>query len=164
MKVPDKPNEYMDFEEAARMIVSSDIDDIIAWNDYFVIGDIEEIKKIVRAHGIINIGVEDIICTLSTTNTNYVTSGEGMGANRVVTALNHAINRLPVKLQDIEKVIVYVWISECSPILMSEIRGMIKFFGYNFPGIDLIWDVAMDPDIDEDIKKTLIAINKHKLC
>ena len=45
MKVPDKPNEYMDFEEAARMIVSSDIDDIIAWNDYFVIGDIEEIKK-----------------------------------------------------------------------------------------------------------------------
>ena len=164
MEAPDKHNEYMDFEEAARMIVPSDIDNIIKWNDYHISGDIEEIKKIVRAHGIINIGVEDIICTLSTANTIYVTSGEGMGADKIVTALNHAISRLPVKLQDIEKAIVNVWISECHPILMSEIKGMVKYFGYKFTGIDLIWGVAVDSDINEDIKITLIAVNKHKSC
>lgn len=164
MEALDKHKEYMDFEEAARMIVPSDIDNIINWNNYHVSGDIDEIKKIVRAHGIINIGVEDIISTLSTTNANYVTSGGGMGADRVVEALNHAVHKLPVKLQDIEKVIVHVWVSECRQILMSEIKGIVKYFGYKFPEIDLIWGVAVDSDINEDIKITLIAVNRHKLC
>lgn len=164
MEAPNNHNEYIDFEEATRMIVPSDIDNIINWNSYYISGDIEEIKKIVRAHGIINIGVEDIVSTLSITNTNYVTSGEGMGLDRMVMALNRAINRLPVKLQDIGKVIVNMWISECHPILMSEIEGMVKYFGYKFPEIDLIWGVTVNADINEDIKITLIAVNKHKLC
>lgn len=164
MEASDKHNEYPDFEVAARRIAQSDIDNRINWDDYFIIGDIEEIKKIARVHGIINIGVDNIISTLSTTNTNYVTSGQGMGADRVVSALNQAIDRLPVELQDIEKVIVNVWISECRQILMSEIKGMVKYFGYKFPEIDLICGIAVDSDINEDIKITLIAVNKHKLC
>lgn len=152
------------FEQIGKMNVSSDIDNIINWNAYYISGDIEEIKKIVRAHGIINISAEDIVCTLSTANTNYVTSGEGMGVDRIILALNRAIGRLPVKMNDIEKVIVNVWVSECRPILMSEIKGMVKYFGYKFPGIDLIWGVAVDSDINEDIKITLIAVNRHKLC
>lgn len=164
MEALDKHKEYMDFEEAARMIVPSDIDNIINWNNYHVSGDIDEIKKIVRAHGIINIGVEDIISTLSTTNTNYITSGESSGEDRVIMALNHAVHKLPVELQNIEKVIVHVWVSECRQILMSEIKGIVKYFGYKFPEIDLIWGVAVDSDINEDIKITLIAVNRHKLC
>lgn len=152
------------FEQIGKMNVSSDIDNIINWNAYYISGDIEEIKKIVRAHGIINIGVEDIISTLSTTNTNYITSGESSGEDRVIMALNHAVHKLPVELLNIEKVIVNVWVSECHQILMSEIKGMVKYFGYKFPEIDLIWGVAVDSDINEDIKITLIAVNRHKLC
>ena len=152
------------FEQIGKMNVSSDIDNIINWNNYHVSGDIDEIKKIVRAHGIINIGVEDIISTLSTTNTNYITSGESSGEDRVIMALNHAVHKLPVELQNIEKVIVNVWVSECHQILMPEIKGMVKYFGYKFPEIDLIWGVAVDSDINEDIKITLIAVNRHKLC
>lgn len=39
-KETDKNNEYRDmlFEEAAMMIVSSDIDNIIRWNDYYISG------------------------------------------------------------------------------------------------------------------------------
>jgi len=164
MTATDKHDEYMDFDVAARMIVSSDIDYIISWYDYFIRGDFDEIKKIVRADGIINIGVEDIISTLSTTNTNYVTSGSGFGMYRIDMALNRAINRLPVKLQDIQKVIINVWISDCRHILMSEIKEMGKCLECNFPQRDLIWGIAVDPDIKEDIKITLIAVNKHKLC
>lgn len=152
------------FEQIGKMNVSSDIDNIINWNAYYISGDIEEIKKIARAHGIINIGVEDIISTLSTTNTNYITSGESSGEDRVIMALNHAVHKLPVELLNIEKVIVNVWVSECHQILMSEIKGMVKYFGYKFPEIDLIWGVAVDSDINEDIKITLIAVNRHKLC
>ncbi len=164
MEALDKHNEYMDFEEAARMIVPPDIDNIINWNNYHVSGDIDEIKKIVRAHGIINIGVEDIISTLSTTNTNYVTSGIGTGPNRILTALNHAIDQLPVELQDIEKMIVNVLTSEFKPVVMSEIKAMVKRLGYTLPVINLIWGVAVDPDMNDDIKITLIAASKHKLC
>ena len=108
MKVPDKLNEYTDTEEALKMIISSDIDNMINWNDYHISGDIEEIKKIVRAHGIINVGVDDLICTMSTTNTNYVTTGKGRGSKRVLIALKQAIERLSVKLQDIEKCFNYL--------------------------------------------------------
>ena len=161
METTIKHDDYTRFEEAAKVIVSSDINNNINWNDYFVSGDIDEIKKIVRAHGIINISVEDIICTLSTTNANYVTSGEGMGIDRVVTALNHAIDKLPVKVQDIEKMIVNLWISKSQSIEMSEIKGMVKYFGCKFPDIDLIWGIAIDPDINGDgIKITLIAGSK----
>lgn len=161
MEATKKHDDYTRFEETAKVIVSSDINNNINWNDYHISGDIEEIKKIVCAHGIINIGVEDIVSTLSTTNTNYVTSGTGMGEDRVMMALNRAVHRLPVKLQDIEKVIVHVWISEQYPILMSEINGMVKCFGYKIPEIDLIWGIAIDSDINDDgINITLIAGNK----
>lgn len=83
MEASDKHNEYPDFEVATRRIAQSDIDNRINWDDYFIIGDIEEIKKIACVHGIINIGVDNIISTLSTTNTNYVTSGKHkLGAYR----------------------------------------------------------------------------------
>lgn len=161
MEATKKHDDYTHFEETAKVIVSSDINNNINWNDYFVSGDIDEIKKTVRAHGIVNISVEDIICTLSTTNANYVTSGEGMGIDRVITALNHALDKLPVKLQDIEKMIVNLWISKSQSIEMSEIKRMAKYFGCKFPDIDLIWGIAIDPVINDDgIKITLIAGSK----
>lgn len=152
------------FERAARMIVSYDIDNIINWNKYYVSGDIEEIKKIARVIGIINIGVNDLIHTLSTTNTNYITSGNGTGPKRIPIALKHAIDRLPVKLQDIEKMIVYVWINKCNTVSIREIGTMARRLGISLREIDIIWGVALDPHIDEDVKITLIAVNKHKLC
>ena len=153
------------FLEVPKMIVPSDIDNIINWNNYHILGDIEEIKNIVHTHGIINIDIGDIIPTLSTTNANYVTSGIGVGPNRILTALNHAIDQLPVELQDIEKMIVNVWTSEFKPVVMSEIKAMVKRLEYTLPEeINLIWGVAIDSDINEDIKITLIAVNRHKLC
>ena len=153
------------FLEVPKMIVPSDIDNIINWNNYHILGDIEEIKNIVHTHGIINIDIGDIIPTLSTTNANYVTSGIGVGPNRILTALNHAIDQLPVELQDIEKMIVNVWTSEFKPVVMSEIKVMVKRLEYTLPEeINFIWGVAIDSDINEDIKITLIAVNRHKLC
>ena len=153
------------FEEAAMMIVSSDIDNIINWNDYYISGDIDEIKKIARIPGIINIGVDDIISTLSTTNTNYVASGKGSGPKRIIIALKHAIDKLPVKLQDIEKMIVNIWTNRCSSIKIQEMKALVEHQGDIMPEINLIWGVAIDPDIKKDeVKVTLLAVNKYKVC
>ena len=153
------------FEEIAMMIVSSDIDKIIKWDDYYVSGDIGEIKKIARIPGIINIGVDDIISTLSTTNTNYVTSGKGSGTERILIALNDAVDKLPVKLQDIEKMIVNIWTNRCSPIKILEMKALVEHRGDVMSEINLIWGIAIDPDIKKDeVKVTLLAVNKYKVC
>ena len=69
-----------------------------------------------------------------------------------------------MELQDIEKMIVNVLTSEFKPVVMSEIKAMVKRLGYTLPVINLIWGVAVDPDMNDDIKITLIAASKHKLC
>ena len=70
-----------------------------------------------------------------------------------------------MELQDIEKMIVNVWTSEFKPVVMSEIKAMVKRLEYTLPEeINFIWGVAIDSDINEDIKITLIAVNRHKLC
>ena len=166
-KETDKNNESRDmlFEKASMMIGSSDIDNILNWKDYYISGDIDEIKKIARIPGIINIGVDDIISTLSTTNTNYVTSGKGSGPERILIALNDAVDKLPVKLQDIEKMIVNIWTKRCRPVEMQEIKTLVEHLGDTMSELSLIWGVAVDPNInDADIKITLVAVNKNRLC
>lgn len=166
-KETDKNNESRDmlFEEVAVKIVSSDIDNIINWKDYYISGDIDEIKKIARIPGIINIGVDDIISTLSTTNTNYVVSGKGTGPKKMLIALNNAVAKLPVKLQDIEKMIVNIWTKRCRPVEMQEIKTLVEHLGDTMSELSLIWGVAVDPNInDADIKITLVAVNKNRLC
>lgn len=150
------------YGEINKVIASADIDNRINWHDYHIYGDIDEIRSIARSYGVINIGVDDIISTLSTTSTNYVTTGNGTGDGRIIVALNKAINKLPVKLQDIERMIVNIWASECKPVVMSEIKAMLERLRYTLPEINLIWGVAVDPDMNEDIKITLIAVTKHK--
>lgn len=151
------------FHEA---VIMGDIDNKIDWNDYYISGDIEEIRRITRAFGSFDIGVDDIICTLSTTNTNYVTTGKGIGSKRVLMALKQAIDKLPVSLHDIDRMIVNVWTGKgnCRPIRMPEMGAMQDYLLDILPELALFWGVAVDPTLNEDIKVTLIAVNKYNLC
>lgn len=153
------------FEEAVLKVMSSDIDNIINWNGYYISGDIDEIKRIVRIPGIINIGVDDIIYTLSTTNTNYVVSGKGTGPKGMLIALSHAVDKLPVKLQDIGKMIVSIWVNGGRSADMQEVKALVGHFGETMPELNLIWGLAVDPGMkDTETKIVLIAVNRYKLC
>ncbi len=145
------------YEKIKKVIALADIDNRVNWVDYNIHGDIDEIRRIARAYGLINIDVNDIISTLSTTKTNYVTTGNGTGDGRIIVALNKAIDKLPVELQDIERMIVNIWGSKCKPVVLSEIDPMLKRLD-TLPEINLIWGIAVDPDMNEDIKITLIAV------
>lgn len=163
MKATDQHNENRGpaIEDIARVIAARDIDSIICWKDYHISGDIEEIKKVVRVLGRINIDIGDIIYTLSTTNANYVTTGNGAGPQRVLIALKQAIDRLPVDLHDIEKMIVNVWTVD-SHVTMTEIATMQDYLLDILPELDLFWGVADGPTLNyDDVKITLIAVNKH---
>lgn len=165
MKSTDEHNENR--APAIEDIAASDIDNRICWNDYNISGDIEEIKKILRVIGRMNIGIGDIIYTLSTTNANYVTTGKGTGPNRLLIALKEAIDKLPVKLEDIDRPIVNVWTGKGNsrPVKITEIVAAMHTQLLDIiPQLDLFWGVADDPALNDDVKVTLIAVNRHKLC
>lgn len=162
-----KKNEQEEFDILFHeAVIMGDIDNKIDWNDYYISGDIEEIKRITRAFGSFDIGVDDIICTLSTTNTNYVMTGKGIGSKRILMALKQAIDKLPVSLNDIDRMIVNVWTGKgnCRPVRMLEMGAMQDYLLDILPELDLFWGIAVDPTLNEDIKITLIAVNKHNLC
>lgn len=81
-------------------------------------------------------------------------------------ALKQAIDKLPVSLHDIDRMIVNVWTGKgnCRPIRMPEMGAMQDYLLDILPELALFWGVAVDPTLNEDIKVTLIAVNKYNLC
>lgn len=83
----------------------------------------------------------------------------------MLIALNNAVDKLPVKLKDIEKMIINIWTNRSRPVEMQEIKALVEHLDDAMPELSLIWGVAVDPNInDADIKITLVAVNKHRLC
>lgn len=162
-----KHDKYFDsfFNELSRMIILYTSDDIVSSNEFYISGDIEDIIKAVRAHDIINIKIDDKISTLSTTNANNITSDKSIGSQKIISirALNHTHNKLPIKLQDIEKLIVEVWINKYRPIVMSEIKSMFRLIAYTFPKLKLTWTVGVHPNINDNMAIILTAVNKQKM-
>ena len=153
------------FEEAARAIVSLEATNNIDFDKYPIFGDVEEIKNVIRTYGIVNIGIRDVINTLSVTNSNYITTGKGKGAQRILIALKQAVDRLPVSIDDIDKMIVNVWSGTRQPVDMREIKAMIDWFEVYNKAINLLWGVAWDNELsDNEIKIILLAVNRHRLC
>ena len=75
------------------------------------------------------------------------------------------VDKLPVKLQDIEKMIINIWTNRSRPVEMQEIKALVEHLDDAMPELSLIWGVAVDSNInDADMKITLVAVNKYKLC
>lgn len=163
----DHSDELLDplFEEAARAIVSLEATNNIDFDKYPIYGDVEEIKRVVSTYGIVNIGIQEVINTLSVTNSNYITTGKGKGAQRILMALKQAVERLPVAIDDIDKMIVSVWTGISQPVEMQEIKAMIDWLEECCPAINLIWGIAKDKERSlTEIKIALLAVNRHRLC
>ncbi len=140
----------------------SNYNDIVGLENYHICGDVEEIIKVIRIPGVIDIGIDDIISTLSITSTNYVTVAEGIGPNRIPDALTQAIEMLPGEIREISKMIVNIWTNTMFPVKASELVAMNKYIGQRLTGVTLTWGVALDSELNEDgkVKITLIAANK----
>lgn len=153
------------FDEVAREIISREANNNIDFDSYPIFGDAEEIKKVIHAFGSVNIGIRDVIDTLSFTNSNYITTGFGSGRMRLLTALKQAIDRLPVSIDDIDKILLNVWTEPSRPIGMPAIKDMVNRLNKRIPAINLMWGIAWNNELSEnEIKVTLLAVNKHRLC
>lgn len=127
-----------------------------------IIGDTEEIDKIINTCGYINIDVGDIEKTLSNETTNYVSTGSAEGAGCIVNALKDAVSKLPIAIDRITDLLFNIWVPKTMDSPLKELNSMTEFIGELSGDIKYTWGVAYDDESlnGQQAKISLIAASK----
>lgn len=130
--------------------------------NYMIIGDTEEIDKIINTCGYINIDVRDIEKTLSNETTNYVSTGSAEGAGCIVNALKDAVSKLPIAIDRIADLLFNIWVPKTMDSPLKELNSMTEFIGELSGDIKYTWGVAYDDESlnGQQAKISLIAASK----
>lgn len=130
--------------------------------NYMIIGDTEEIDKIINTCGYINIDVGDIEKTLSNETTNYVSTGSAEGAGCIVNALKDAVSKLPIAIDRITDLLFNIWVPKTMDSPLKELNSMTEFIGELSGDIKYTWGVAYDDESlnGQQAKISLIAASK----
>lgn len=131
------------------------------YEQYKIIGDTAEIDRIFKAWGYINIDIDDIESTLSKETINYVSTGKAEGPNCIVNALSKALDKLPIEINTISKLLYHIWMPKDTPPSFSEMKSMSDFISVLSADIDIIWGIALDDSMDgQSARISLIAASK----
>lgn len=131
------------------------------YEQYKIIGDTAEIDKIFKASGYINIDIGDIESTLSKETINYVSTGKAGGPNCIVNALAEALDKLPIEINTISKLLYNIWTPKDMPPSLSEGASLADFFRVLPADIDIIWGIAFDESMKGQLARvSLIAASK----
>lgn len=129
--------------------------------DYHIVGDRAEIERIARSQGFINIGMADIISTLSANATNYITKGEAEGEGCVVRAMKEAVGKLPAGTEGTSRMLFDIRIPkqhDAKNFSLSSFAAYLNELGKN---IDICWGAAFDESLGSgEARVTLIASEK----
>ncbi len=130
--------------------------------NYMIIGDTEEIDKIINTCGYINIDVRDIEKTLSNETTNYVSTGSAEGKGCIVNALKDAVSKLPIAIDRIADLLFNIWVPKTMDSPLKELNSMTEFIGELSGDIKYTWGVAYDDESlnGQQAKISLIAASK----
>ena len=123
------------------------------WNGFNVHGDTSELDKIVEHSGMISLDLNDITNTLSASRENYITVG--LGAN-IPEAFKSAVDRLPIPISKVEKLIVQFYIGEKQPN-MSELSVISNTLNICNNNLQLMWGVSKIENLGDDIKVVLVT-------
>ena len=123
------------------------------WNGFNVHGDTSELDKIVEHSGMISLDLNDITNTLSASRENYITVG--LGAN-IPEAFKSAVDRLPIPISKVEKLIIQFYIGEKQPN-MSELSVISNTLNICNNNLQLMWGVSKIENLGDDIKVVLVT-------
>lgn len=129
--------------------------------DYHIVGDRAEIDRIARSQGFINIGMADIVSTLSADATNYINKGEAEGEDCVVRAMKETVGKLPAGTEGTSRMLFDIRIPkqrDSKNFSPSSFAAYLNELGKN---IDVIWGAAFDESLGSgEARVTLIAAEK----
>lgn len=126
--------------------------------DYHIVGNRAEIDRIARSQGFINIGMADIISTLSADSTNYITKGEAEGEDCVVRAMKEAVGKLPAGTEGTSRILFDIRIPKQRDPKNFSLSSFAAYLNELDMNIDVIWGAAFDESLGpEETRVTLIA-------
>lgn len=129
--------------------------------DYHIVGDRAEIERIARSQGFINIGMADIISTLSADATNYITKGEAEGEGCVARAMKEAVGKLPAGTEGTSRMLFDIRIPRNLDKDSSTPSGLAAYLNELGKNIDICWGAAFDESLGPGkARVTLIASEK----
>ncbi len=123
------------------------------WNGYPIHGNVTELDGIIEAPGFIKLNKDDIESVLSSDGENFVTTGTDADLSE---ALNKAINDLPCKIGNVNKLLIDFRFGSKQPD-MSELSSITATLSASNAIIDIGWGISPDESLGESYKVILLA-------
>lgn len=120
----------------------------------------KSIAEIITIHGHVNLDFADVETTLKDGGVAIMSRGLGNGKNRVSDAIDDAINSPLLNNNDVfnaKKILINISCSEEHPLMMEEMNALHEFMGKFSREIEVIWGSAVEEELGEDVKVTLLA-------
>ena len=124
----------------------------------------KSIAEIITVHGLINLDFNDVKTVLKDGGVAIMSTGYGKGEGRVKKAIDDALNSPLLNDNDVfnsKKILLSITFSSTnteSPGLtmdeMNDVNDFMSKFGEDF---ELKWGLALDPDLDNTVKVTILA-------
>ena len=124
----------------------------------------KSIAEIITVHGLINLDFNDVKTVLKDGGVAIMSTGYGKGEGRVKKAIEDALNSPLLNDNDVfnsKKILLSITFSSTnteSPGLtmdeMNDVNDFMAKFGEDF---ELKWGLALDPDLDNTVKVTILA-------
>ncbi|MCD7900995.1 MAG: cell division protein FtsZ [Bacteroides sp.] len=120
----------------------------------------KSIAEIITIRGKMNLDFADVKTILKDGGVAIMSTGFGSGENRVTNAIQDALNSPLLNNNDIfnaKKVMLNVSFCEKAALMMEEMNEVHDFMGKFRDGVEVIWGVAIDKDLEDKVKMTILA-------
>ena len=112
---------------------------------------VKSIAELITVRGTINLDFRDVEKVLKHGGVAVMSYGFGKGEHRLTAAINEALHSPLLNDND-------VYQSKKRPLLMSEMEELDQFMDeFRNKDIEVIWGIADDESLDEDVKITILA-------
>lgn len=118
------------------------------------------IAEIITIHGHVNLDFADVNTTLKDGGVAIMSRGLGKGENRIDDAIKDALHSPLLNNNDVfsaKKILVNISYGESSPLMMEEMNAFHDFMSKFGEEIEVIWGAAIEEDLEEEVKVTLLA-------
>ncbi|MGJ7024843.1 cell division protein FtsZ [Petrimonas sulfuriphila] len=120
----------------------------------------KSIAEIITIHGHVNLDFADVETTLKDGGVAIMSRGIGSGKDRVNRAIEDAINSPLLNNNDVfsaKKILINLSFGEENPLMMEEMNALHDFMSKFGHEIEVIWGAAVEKDLEEEVKVTLLA-------
>lgn len=120
----------------------------------------KSIAEIITLTGHINLDFADVKTVLKDGGVAIMSSGMAAGDNRVLQAIEDALNSPLLNNNDVfksQKILLNIVSSSTSPLMMDEMDYVHNFMAKFNPNIHVIWGTGIDEELGENVKITILS-------